>query len=389
MPRGVARRPGKVSGRPRADPAVVAQAIALVREEGLTCEEAGERVTPRLGGNTVRRAMKAQEAAADVVEATTVDLVVMTGLPASGKSTLCRERFASSHVRVSRDEIGGSVAGLAGMVEAQLRSGRSVVLDVTAPTVADRASWIDLAHRCGARAVSVFVESSKADALARNALREGSARVPDMAIHALAQRLEVPTVAEGFDALTVARAVPGGGFEVAEGGASAAIELAPGLPEDVFAPADPERAAALRALVVRGTAPGVDGKGNAIEVPLVYGPDFVAQIAAGEGIEPREVRRLLREAAIQSRLDALPPELARERSIAVAERASKMANDAHDWKNLLLAQQHIDRLRLLPPPADPEGLTRAEVTILLRRVASELQGIEGGVEALRRALAGE
>ncbi len=73
MPRGVAHRPGKVSGRPKADPAVVARAIALVRDEGLTCEEAGEHVTPRLGGNTVRRAMKAQEAAADVVEVTTLD----------------------------------------------------------------------------------------------------------------------------------------------------------------------------------------------------------------------------------------------------------------------------------------------------------------------------
>jgi hypothetical protein len=73
MPRGVARRPGKVSGRPKAPAAVVAQAIALVRDEGLTCEEAGERVTPRLGGNTVRRAMKAQEAAADAPEVTTLD----------------------------------------------------------------------------------------------------------------------------------------------------------------------------------------------------------------------------------------------------------------------------------------------------------------------------
>jgi hypothetical protein len=100
------------------------------------------------------------------------------------------------------------------------------------------------------------------------------------------------------------------------------------------------------------------------------------------------VRRLLREAAVSARLDALPFELARERSIAVGERFLAMGLEAHDGRAGLAAQVHIDRLRFATPEPDPEGLTRAEVTILLRRVASELQGIAGGAEALRRALAG-
>ena len=158
--------------------------------------------------------------------------------------------------------------------------------------------------------------------------------------------------------------------------------------DDVLSPADPERAAAIRSLVVRGTLPGTNAKGEQVELPVDFGPDWIARVAEGEGITAGEVRRLLREAAVQARLDALPFELARERSIAVADGAGQMAKDAHDWKSLLLAQAHVDRLRFLATPPDPEGLTRAEVTILLRRVAAELQEVAGGVEALQRALAG-
>jgi len=370
-----------VMGRPRVDQELLARAVAMVEAGSHTCEEAGEEIGrltgTRLGGNTVRRAVKAKEAAAEgvIVEAgePSAELVVMTGIPASGKSTIARS-FAE-HVRVNRDEAGGSVAALAGQVEAHLVAGRSVVLDVTAPTVADRAPWVALARRCGVRVVSMFVESSKEGALSRNALREGAARVPDAAIYAVAARLEHPSAEEGFDELRRASI---------ESGAALSADLV----DDVLSPADPERAAAIRSLVVRGTLPGTNAKGEQVELPVDFGPDWIARVAEGEGITAGEVRRLLREAAVQARLDALPFELARERSIAVADGAGQMAKDAHDWKSLLLAQAHVDRLRFLATPPDPEGLTRAEVTILLRRVAAELQEVAGGVEALQRALAG-
>lgn len=66
------RNPPGVNGRPKADPSLVARAVELVRDEGLTCEEAGEQVGvelgTRLGGNTVRRAVKAKEGAGVALE---------------------------------------------------------------------------------------------------------------------------------------------------------------------------------------------------------------------------------------------------------------------------------------------------------------------------------
>lgn len=186
---------------------------------------------------------------------------------------------------------------------------------------------------------------------------------------------------------------PAGG-EVAPvdtGEASAGPELgealvAPDVIEDALSPPDPARAAALRLLVVRGTMPGVDEKGEAVELPVDFGADWIARVAEGEGVSAGEVRRWLRRAAVDARLDTLPWELAAERSISVGEKFLQMALEAHDGRAGLAAQAHIDRIRLAPPPPDPEGLTRAQVTILLGRIAGELQALEGGVEALRRAL---
>ena len=62
------RRPGPKpgeGGRPRAPAAKVREALALVEAEGLTAEEAAERVG--LGGNTVRRAMRDPSRAAPTV----------------------------------------------------------------------------------------------------------------------------------------------------------------------------------------------------------------------------------------------------------------------------------------------------------------------------------
>ena len=49
-------------------------------------------------------------------------------------------------------------------------------------------------------------------ALARNALRTASARIPDRAIWATAARLEPPSLAEGFHALYRATPAPEGGW---------------------------------------------------------------------------------------------------------------------------------------------------------------------------------
>lgn len=150
------------------------------------------------------------------------ELVVLIGLQASGKSTFYRQRFAATHVHVSKDEMRNvrhRDARQRELVQAALTAGHSVVVDNTNATRADRAALIGQARAFGARVVAYHFTSPRAESLARNRGREGRARVPDVAIFATAKRFEAPSCAEGFDALWQVRIAGDMQFEVVEVGA--------------------------------------------------------------------------------------------------------------------------------------------------------------------------
>ena len=132
------------------------------------------------------------------------ECVILIGLPASGKSSFFRERFAATHDHVSKDLLRGHrqpERRQQALLEASLSAGRSVVVDNTNATIASRAALIAIARRHGARVQGFYFETDPSDALRRNRLREGPARVPDVAIFTIRKRMELPTLAEGFDEL--------------------------------------------------------------------------------------------------------------------------------------------------------------------------------------------
>jgi len=133
-----------------------------------------------------------------------VECVILIGLPASGKSTFFRERFAATHDHVSKDLLRNNRQPQRRqdqLIAASLASGRSVVVDNTNPSAAVRAPVIALARKHGAEVVGYFFTTEAADALRRNRAREGRERVPDVAIFTARKRLEPPTMTEGFDRL--------------------------------------------------------------------------------------------------------------------------------------------------------------------------------------------
>jgi predicted kinase len=147
-----------------------------------------------------------------------VDLVVLAGLQGSGKSTFFRARFAETHAHVSMDDLRNNRnprRRQRELVAQAAAAGRSVVVDNTSVRRADRAELVALAHALGMRPVLYWFPPDVKGSIARNAGREGKARVPVVAILATAKRVEPPAPDEGFAEAFDVRPRADGVFDVA------------------------------------------------------------------------------------------------------------------------------------------------------------------------------
>lgn len=134
------------------------------------------------------------------------ELILFVGVQASGKSTYYANHLAATHVHVSKDlmkNVRDRDARQQQMIESALAAGRSVAVDNTNPTPLARAPLIALGRRLGARVIAYYFETVVKDAAARNRLREGKARVPDVALYVTARKLVPPALEEGFDEVRV------------------------------------------------------------------------------------------------------------------------------------------------------------------------------------------
>ena len=148
-------------------------------------------------------------------QSTILECLILVGLPGSGKTTLYRRRFESTHEHISKD-LWPNARSKQPRQDAQLRAalsaGRSVAVDNTNVTRAERAAIIATARELGARVVGYYLQSTTREAVARNEQRVGREKVPKVAIFARARQLAPPALDEGFDELHVLRAADGGDF---------------------------------------------------------------------------------------------------------------------------------------------------------------------------------
>lgn len=129
-----------------------------------------------------------------------MEAVVLCGVQGSGKTTLYRDRFLATHVRVSLDVL-RSREREAAFVRLCLEQGQPFVVDNTNPAPADRARYLEPARAAGFKTVGYLVEVNSAEAFARNAARAGAARIPPGSVAATARAFVRPAPEEGFDEL--------------------------------------------------------------------------------------------------------------------------------------------------------------------------------------------
>jgi aryl-alcohol dehydrogenase-like predicted oxidoreductase/predicted kinase len=144
----------------------------------------------------------------------TGEVVLIMGMPGAGKSSLADAY--PDHVRLNRDERGGTLAKLAAELDRQLAGGATrVVLDNTYPSSSSRAQVIKIARRHGLPVRAVVLDTPLHDAQ-RNAAARIIARhgrlpepaemlalreVPPNAQFRYQRQLEPPQLDEGFDSL--------------------------------------------------------------------------------------------------------------------------------------------------------------------------------------------
>lgn len=133
-----------------------------------------------------------------------MEAVIFIGLQASGKSTFYQQRFLNTHLRINLDML-KTRSRERQLMQVCLQTQQPFVIDNTNTLKEERRIYIDAAKAAGFRVVGYYFQSKIEDCLRRNETRPAAQQIPVGGILMMHKRLELPTLAEGFDALWYVR----------------------------------------------------------------------------------------------------------------------------------------------------------------------------------------
>lgn len=131
-----------------------------------------------------------------------MEAVILIGIQASGKTTFCRNKLFDTHVRINYDMLRTRYRESL-FLETCIKAKQPFVVDNTNPTILERERYIRASKDAGFKVVGYFFKPDLPACVSRNQMRIGRSRVPDKGIWATMKKLEMPTLAEGFDQIFV------------------------------------------------------------------------------------------------------------------------------------------------------------------------------------------
>ena len=137
---------------------------------------------------------------------------IFIGIQASGKSSFYRKVLEGmGYMQISMDLLRNRNKEEA-LIRECIAADRNVAVDNTNPTRAERKRYLSILGEAGCPVDGYFFRSIVKDCIGRNARREKP--VPERAIAATSNKLEMPSLEEGFDKLYFVRMDGKGGFVV-------------------------------------------------------------------------------------------------------------------------------------------------------------------------------
>lgn len=150
------------------------------------------------------------------------ELIIMTGFPASGKTTFVKQYADNGSFSISRDVEGGSLKDMEPLLQLAIDSGKnSIIMDGTYLQKESRKTVVEIGKRNGYKVISFYVstsfEDSQFNAVSRMIKRHGKLfrtsddykssndpnAFPPAALYKAKKMLEKPTIDEGFDEIVV------------------------------------------------------------------------------------------------------------------------------------------------------------------------------------------
>ncbi|MDQ1162971.1 putative kinase [Chryseobacterium sp. SORGH_AS 447] len=125
-----------------------------------------------------------------------MEMIIFTGIPASGKSSFYKELFFNSHLRISMDLLNTRNKENK-LMQYGFETQSRMVIDNTNVTRESRKKYIESAKQNQYQIIGYFFESPVQDCLERNKNRKDS--INEIGIKAKYKELEKPDYTEGFD----------------------------------------------------------------------------------------------------------------------------------------------------------------------------------------------